>query len=48
MGENRRRERKLRKRKEKRGRRIEAQEAIAQRIRRDHVSEERASGVLSR
>ncbi len=45
---NRRRERKVRRRKEKRGRRKEGLEAIAQRIRRDLLSKERRSGVLSR
>ena len=46
--ENRRREKKVRKSKENRGRRKEGLEASAQRKRRDFVKEERASCVLSR
>jgi len=46
--QNRRREKKVRKGKEKQGRRKAAQEAIAERIRRDLESKERASSVLSR
>jgi len=46
--QNRWRERKVRKRKEKRGRRKGAKEVCAQRIRRDLVKAEHASGVLSR
>ena len=48
LSKNRWRESKPRKRKGKQGRRKEGLEACAQRIRRDLVSEERASAVLSR
>ena len=48
LSKNRWRESKQRKRKGKQGRRKDDLEACAQRIGRDLVSEERASGVLSR